>query len=31
VGWFDGLPLSEADRRKIGRSNAMTLFKLAEA
>jgi 2,3-dihydroxybenzoate decarboxylase len=27
--WFDGVDLSEADRRKIGRTNAIKLFKLA--
>jgi 2,3-dihydroxybenzoate decarboxylase len=26
--WFDAAPISEADRRKIGRLNARTLFKL---
>jgi predicted TIM-barrel fold metal-dependent hydrolase len=26
--WFDALPLSEEDRRKIGRTNALKLFKL---
>jgi len=26
--WFDAAPISEADREKIGRSNAMKLFKL---
>jgi len=26
--WFDACPISEADRRKIGRDNAMRLFKL---
>jgi 2,3-dihydroxybenzoate decarboxylase len=28
AAWLDGLPLDEADRRKIGRSNARKLFKL---
>jgi 2,3-dihydroxybenzoate decarboxylase len=28
AGWFDALPLSEEDRRKIGRANALKLFKL---
>jgi gamma-resorcylate decarboxylase len=27
--WFDNAPISEADRLKIGRSNALQLFKLA--
>jgi gamma-resorcylate decarboxylase len=27
--WFDAVPISEADRRKIGRTNAVTLFKLS--
>jgi predicted TIM-barrel fold metal-dependent hydrolase len=26
--WFDDCPISEADRRKIGRDNARMLFKL---
>ena len=26
--WFDGLPISETDRRKIGRENALKLLKL---
>jgi predicted TIM-barrel fold metal-dependent hydrolase len=26
--WFDGLPISETDRRKIGRENALALLKL---
>src|SRR6266567_2283349 len=29
--WFDHAPISETDRRKIGRTNAMTLFKLPGA
>jgi len=29
--WFDEAEIGEADRRKIGRSNAMRLFKLAGA
>jgi 2,3-dihydroxybenzoate decarboxylase len=29
--WFDNAPLSEADRRKIGRTNALRLFKLPDA
>ncbi len=28
--WFDDVPISEADRVKIGRANALKLFKLAE-
>ena len=28
--WFDAAPISEADRMKIGRTNAVRLFKLAE-
>ena len=28
VKWFDELHISERDRRKIGRTNAMALFKL---
>jgi 2,3-dihydroxybenzoate decarboxylase len=28
--WFDTVPLSEADRRKIGRDNAIDLFRLQE-
>ena len=28
--WFDTAPISDADRRKIGRDNAMKLFKLDE-
>ena len=31
AGWFDKAEISEADRRKIGRTNAMKLFKLKEA
>ena len=27
--WFDGVPISDADRDKIGRGNACRLFKLA--
>ena len=27
--WFDGVPLSEADRLKIGRSNAQQLFQVS--
>jgi 2,3-dihydroxybenzoate decarboxylase len=27
--WFDVCPISEPDRRKIGRDNARKLFKLA--
>jgi predicted TIM-barrel fold metal-dependent hydrolase len=26
--WFDGLPISETDRRKIGRENALKLLRL---
>jgi 2,3-dihydroxybenzoate decarboxylase len=26
--WFDSCPISEADRLKIGRTNALKLFKL---
>jgi 2,3-dihydroxybenzoate decarboxylase len=26
--WFDGAAISEADRQKIGRDNAVKLFKL---
>jgi 2,3-dihydroxybenzoate decarboxylase len=29
--WFDHAEISEADRRKIGRTNAMKLFKLPGA
>src|SRR5215813_2540475 len=29
--WFDQAPITETDRRKIGRTNAMRLFKLPEA
>jgi len=29
--WFDAAPISEADRLKIGRTNALTLFRLSEA
>jgi len=29
--WFDHAPISETDRRKIGRTNAMKLFKLPGA
>ena len=28
AGWFDTAPISEGDRRKIGRDNALKLFKL---
>src|SRR5256885_4336056 len=28
AGWFDAAPISEDDRRKIGRDNALKLFKL---
>ena len=28
--WFDSAEISEADRRKIGRTNALKLFKLPE-
>ncbi len=28
--WFDSCPISEPDRLKIGRTNAMRLFKLSE-
>ena len=28
--WFDNVPLSEADRHKIGRTNALRLFKLSD-
>ena len=28
--WFDAAPISEADRQKIGRDNALKLFKLAK-
>jgi gamma-resorcylate decarboxylase len=31
AGWFDNADLSEADRNKIGRTNAMKLFKLKGA
>jgi gamma-resorcylate decarboxylase len=31
AGWFDAAPLSDTDRGKIGRTNAMKLFKLAGA
>ena len=30
AAWFDVCPISEADRRKIGRDNARKLFKLAK-
>jgi gamma-resorcylate decarboxylase len=30
AGWFDAAPLSEGDRLKIGRTNALKLFKLAK-
>jgi predicted TIM-barrel fold metal-dependent hydrolase len=30
-GWFDGLPISETDRRKIGRENALKLLRLGPA
>jgi 2,3-dihydroxybenzoate decarboxylase len=29
--WFDGLPISETDRRKIGRENALKLLRLGSA
>jgi gamma-resorcylate decarboxylase len=29
--WFDGATISEADRKKIGRDNALRLFKLADS
>jgi 2,3-dihydroxybenzoate decarboxylase len=29
VDWFDAAPISEGDRRKIGRANAIRLLKLA--
>jgi predicted TIM-barrel fold metal-dependent hydrolase len=29
--WFDAAPISEADRLKIGRTNALKLFKLKGA
>jgi gamma-resorcylate decarboxylase len=29
--WFDGLPISESDRRKIGRENALELLQLDSA
>ena len=29
--WFDKAEIGEADRRKIGRTNALKLFKLAAA
>ena len=29
--WFDAAPISEADRLKIGRTNAQKLFRLPEA
>jgi 2,3-dihydroxybenzoate decarboxylase len=28
ASWFDAAPISEADRQKIGRTNAAKLFKL---
>ncbi|MEV6900100.1 amidohydrolase family protein [Amycolatopsis sp. NPDC051372] len=28
AGWFDSAPLNEPDRRKIGRDNALALFRL---
>ena len=28
ANWFDAAPISEDDRRKIGRDNAVRLFKL---
>ena len=31
ANWFDNAEISEADRRKIGRGNAMALFKLEGA
>ena len=31
AGWFDNAEIGEADRRKIGRTNAMKLFKLKDA
>lgn len=31
VGWFDNAEIGEADRHKIGRTNALKLFKLKEA
>jgi predicted TIM-barrel fold metal-dependent hydrolase len=31
AGWFDNAEISEVDRRKIGRTNAMKLFKLKDA
>ena len=31
AGWFDDAEISEVDRRKIGRTNAMKLFKLKDA
>ena len=30
AGWFDNVEISDADRRKIGRTNAIKLFKLKE-
>ncbi len=30
AGWFDAAPISEADRARIGRLNAVNLFKLGE-
>jgi predicted TIM-barrel fold metal-dependent hydrolase len=27
--WFDGLPISESDRSKIGRGNALELLRLS--
>jgi gamma-resorcylate decarboxylase len=29
--WFDNVPLNEADRHKVGRTNALKLFKLSSA
>jgi 2,3-dihydroxybenzoate decarboxylase len=29
--WFDGLPISETDRRKIGRENVLKLLRLGSA
>ena len=29
AGWFDAAPIGEGDRQKIGRTNALKLFKLA--
>ena len=30
AAWFDAVPISEADRLKIGRTNALTLFGLRD-